>query len=136
MSSMRATPGVDCQRADRLENIGDGRRTRTWITVIVCHVREQAADTGSILFLYEDIAVIAVAADGGEYHRNATLSEVAGGCHPGRVIIHAAHRDIAGQVGADCHGLFKTKRCALDIGGCDALRGEISGQRRSEEHTS
>ena len=92
--------GIDGQRPDRLQDVGDGRCSRTGIAVVVHHVRKQAADAGTLLFLNEHVAVIAIAADRGEDHRNALGAEVPARRNPRRIVVHAADRDIAGKIDA------------------------------------
>src|ERR1039457_5333332 len=77
---------IDSQRSHSLQNVGDGWSTRPRITVVVGHIRIQAADARTMPLLNEDVAAIAVTADPGENHRDTLETEMPAGLHPRWVV--------------------------------------------------
>lgn len=123
--------GVDGQRANRLEDVGDGRCSRTGIPVVIGHVRKQARDARPFFFLHEHIAVVAITADGGEQYWTSLRAKVAAGRNPSGIVVYAADCHIARQVNLACQGFLQAQREASDFGGSDALGLEVFGQRDS-----
>jgi hypothetical protein len=60
--------GVNGQRSDRLQNVGDRRRSRARVAVVVHHVREHASDARTVFVLNKHVSVIGIATDSGEDH--------------------------------------------------------------------
>src|ERR1017187_8270958 len=77
---------VDSQRAHSLQNVGDGWRARTGITVVICHIRIEAADARTMLLLNEDVATIPFTTDPRENHRDSLETEMPAGRYPCRIV--------------------------------------------------
>jgi hypothetical protein len=120
--------GVDRERPDRLEDVGDGGRARTRIAGVVHHVREHAGDAGTVLVLHEHVAVIGVAAYGGEDHGDILRAEIPARQNAGRVVVDAADREIAGETGMGDY-FFQPERATADLRRHDTLGLQIPGER-------
>ena len=77
-----------------MQDVGNGRSTKTRITIIVGHVWEQTSDARSLAILDEYIAVITIPAHCGENYGHSQSSEVAARCYPGGIVINPADRDV------------------------------------------
>src|ERR1039458_9642662 len=100
---------VYTQGAHSLQNVSDGWRARTGITVVIGHIRIEAADARTMLLLNEDVATIAITADPGENHRDTLEAEMPAGRHPRRIVVHPANHRVATQVDLAGDGFLKAK---------------------------
>src|ERR1039458_623762 len=121
---------VYSQGAHSLQNVNDGWRARTGITVVIGHIRIEAADARTMPLLNEDVATIAITADAGENHRDTLEAEMPAGRHPWGVVIHPANYYVTAQVGLSSNGFLEAKSNSSDFGRRNALPLQVLGQRQ------
>jgi len=114
-----------------LQDVRNGRGAGARVPVVISHIREQTGDASALLFLEEDVTVIAVHGLTAEKnHRYAQCPEVAACYDSGRVCCPtpqiATSHDKSIPRAMD---FFKPEREAADLGGRDALRLEILSKR-------
>src|ERR1035441_2481922 len=120
--------GVHGERAYRLQDICDSWGPRTGITVIIGHIRIEAADARTMLLLNEDVATIAVTADPGEDHWDTLEAEMPAGRYPRRIVVHPANHRGATQVDLAGDGFLKAKSNAPDFGCRNTLSLQVPSQ--------
>src|ERR1035441_4491558 len=119
---------VNSQGAHSLQNVGDGWRARTWITIVIGHIRIQAADARTMPLLNEDVATIAITADPRENHRDSFETEMPAGRPPCGVVVRPANCDVTAQVDLAGNGFLEAKSKAADFGSRNALPFQVLGQ--------
>src|ERR1019366_270412 len=119
---------VDSQRTHSLQNVRDGWRAGAGITVVIGHIRIEAADARALLFLDEHVATIAIPADRSEDHICALGSEMPAGRHPRGVVVHPANYRVATQVDLADNGFLKAKSNAPDFGCRNTLSLQVLSQ--------
>jgi hypothetical protein len=112
-----------------LNDVGDRRRSRTLVAVIVQHIGKHAGDARAGGVLYEHVAVISITADGRENHGDVLRTEKPARLHASRIIVDAADRHIATEIDSARYRLFKPEPMGTYLRCYDAFRLKIPGER-------
>src|ERR1019366_3501676 len=119
---------VHSQGAHSLQNFGDGWRARTWITIVIGHIRIQAADARTMPLLNEDVATIAITADPRENHRDPLETEMPAGSNPRGVVVYPTNHRGAAQVDSSRDSFLETKPNPPDFGRRNTLPLQVLSQ--------